>query len=319
MFTAIRTACVVSAVLAGFPILMAQAPPSPSKQAIAHRGASGYAPEHALAAYRLAIEQKVDFVEQDLAVSKDGVLICLHDDSLERTSNVEDVFPDRPSAVPARAGAPGAAAGQQPRKTWLANDFTLAEIRRLDFGSWFDPKFAGERIVTWQEAVDLVKARPGLGMYPELKSPPLYTSRGVDMMKIFVDSVKKNGLDRPASLRANPVIIQSFDEATIRRAAAELPSIPRVFLTSSEADVTDARLRELKTFATGIAPQKTVIARVPDMVKRAHDAGLTVTSWTFATGDPGYPSVRDEMVHFLYDLGIDALFTNNPDQFPRSR
>src|SRR5678815_927111 len=65
------------------------------KQLIAHRGASGYAPEHTLAAYRLAMEQGADYVEQDLGVTKDGVLVCLHDDTLERTTNVEEVFPDR--------------------------------------------------------------------------------------------------------------------------------------------------------------------------------------------------------------------------------
>src|SRR5215470_1567753 len=69
-----------------------------AKQAIAHRGASGYAPEHTLASYRLAMEQHADFVEPDLAVSKDGVLICLHDDTLERTTNIADVYPDRASA-----------------------------------------------------------------------------------------------------------------------------------------------------------------------------------------------------------------------------
>src|SRR5882672_8052551 len=65
------------------------------KQLIAHRGASGYAPEHTMASYQTALEQKADFVEPDLAISKDGVLICLHDDTLERTTNVKDVFPDR--------------------------------------------------------------------------------------------------------------------------------------------------------------------------------------------------------------------------------
>src|ERR1051326_1590264 len=68
------------------------------KQLIAHRGASGYRPEHTFASYRLAMEQHADFVEPDLAVSKDGVLICLHDDTLERTTNIADVFPDRASA-----------------------------------------------------------------------------------------------------------------------------------------------------------------------------------------------------------------------------
>ena len=69
-----------------------------AKQAIAHRGASAYAPEHTAAAYKLAMEQKVDFVEQDLGVTKDSQLICIHDDTLERTTDVADIFPDRASA-----------------------------------------------------------------------------------------------------------------------------------------------------------------------------------------------------------------------------
>src|SRR5436189_6208031 len=93
------------------------------KQLIAHRGASGYAPEHTLASYRLALEQHADFVEPDLAVSKDGVLICLHDDTLERTTNVAKVFPGRPSPDAPRRGS-------EPR--WLANDFTVDEMKRLD-------------------------------------------------------------------------------------------------------------------------------------------------------------------------------------------
>src|SRR5688572_32602349 len=66
-----------------------------AKKLVAHRGASAYAPEHTLASYRLALQQKADYVEQDLAVTKDLVLICLHDESLERTTNVEELFPDR--------------------------------------------------------------------------------------------------------------------------------------------------------------------------------------------------------------------------------
>ena len=282
------------------------------KQLIAHRGASGYAPEHTAAAYQLAIAQKADFIEPDLAVTKDNILICLHDDTLERTTNVAEVYPER-------ASAPSAAteSTRRPGKHWLANDFTLAEIKRLDAGKWFNPKFAGERILTFEEMIALVRGHGGI--YPELKSPPLYTSRGVDMEKIFVSIVKKLGLDTPASLKTMPVIIQSFDQATIRRVAADLPAIPRVFLTSKDEDVTDARLKELSKFATGIAPEKVVIAHHPEMVKAAHALGMTVTSWTFKKDDEkmAFPTVRDEMQHFLYDLGIDALFTNNPDQFPR--
>jgi glycerophosphoryl diester phosphodiesterase len=285
------------------------ATPAAAKQAIAHRGASGYRPEHTAPAYKLAIEQKVDFVEQDLGVTKDNELICIHDDTLERTTNIAEVFPDR-SSPNVESRTPG--------QHWLVNDFTLAEIRRLDAGKWFKPEFAGTRIQTFQEAIDLVRAKRGVGIYPELKSPQLYKSRGIDQIKLFVDVVKKNGLEKPESLKTMPVIIQSFDEEAIRRVATELPTIPRVFLTSKDEDVTDARLRELAKFSTGIAPEKFVIARHPDMVKRAHDAGLTVTSWTFRADEKtAYPTVRDEMSQFLYTYGIDALFTNHPDQFPR--
>jgi glycerophosphoryl diester phosphodiesterase len=281
----------------------------PAKQAIAHRGASGYAPEHTLPAYRLAMEQNADFVEPDLAVTKDNVLICLHDDTLERTTNIAEVFPDRPSQnIQTRL----------PGKRWLANDFTLDEIKRLDAGTWFKPEFAGEPVVTLQEMIDLVRGKAGL--YPELKSPPLYTARGVDMEKLFVEIVKKNGLNTPESLRTTPIIIQSFDEASVRRVSLDLPTIPRVFLTSRDEDITESHIRDLATFATGIAPEKGVIARHPELVQRAHAAGLTVTSWTFRDDEKTtFPTVRDEMSHFLYTLGIDALFTNNPDQFPRQR
>ena len=139
-----------------------RAQPARAKQAIAHRGASGYAPEHTPAAYKLAMEMKADFVEPDLAVSKDNVLICMHDDTLERTTNVAEVFPDRPSANVRYSRASLASTGS-------ANDFTMAEIKTLDAGKWFKPEFAGQHIQTFQDAIDLVRGKAGL--YPELKSP----------------------------------------------------------------------------------------------------------------------------------------------------
>jgi glycerophosphoryl diester phosphodiesterase len=278
------------------------------KQLIAHRGASGSAPEHTIAAYTLAMDHKADFVEPDLGVTRDNVLVCLHDDTLERTTNVAEVFPARASNVQLR----------QPGPHWLASDFTVAEIKQLDAGKWFKPQFAGARVPTFQEMIDLVKTHPGTGIYPELKSPELYKARNIDQVKLFVEMVKKNRLDSAESLKTMPVIIQSFDEAAVRRVAKELPAIPRVFLTSNDADVTEARLKELKTFATGIAPEKALVAKHPELVKTAHGLGLTVTAWTFRADEKtAYPSVKDEMAQFLYTFGIDALFTNNPDQFPR--
>ena len=277
------------------------------KISIAHRGASGSAPEHTAAAYRLAIEQHADFVEQDLGVTRDNQLICIHDDTLERTTNVAEVYPDRGS----NDFLPRTSA-----RHWLVNDFTLAEIRRLDAGNWFKPDFAGARILTFQEAVDLVRGKAGL--YPELKSPRLYKSRGIDQVALFVEIVRRNGLEKPESLRTTPLIVQSFDEEAVRRVATELPTVPRILLIERDGDVSNARLRAIKAFATGIGPEKSLVARNPGMVKAAHDLRLTVTSWTFRGDETtSFPTVRDEMAHFLYDLGLDALFTNNPDQFPR--
>ena len=279
------------------------------KVLIAHRGASGYAPEHTMAAYDLAIQQGAQFVEPDLAVSKDGLLVCLHDDTLERTTNVEEVYAARFSPD---------VKGRNGEKRWVANDFTVAEIKTLDAGSWFNAKFAGAPVPTWDEMVARVRQHPGVGVYPELKSPPLYTARGIDMAKIFVESVKKHGLDTAESQKRTPIIIQSFDRPTIKRMSVELPTVPRVYLTSAEADITDAQLKDLATFAQGIAPEKRLVASHPDLVRRAHAAGLTVTVWTFRADEKTtYASVKDEMAQFLYTFGIDALFTNNPDQFPR--
>jgi glycerophosphoryl diester phosphodiesterase len=278
-----------------------------AKANIAHRGASAYAPEHTLAAYRLAIEQGADFVEQDLAITRDGALICLHDDTLERTTDVASVFPRRFSTA--------SASGSSVRR-WLANDFTLAEIRSLDAGRWFQTRFARERVPTWQEAVDLVRGKAGL--YPELKSPDLYAARGIDMVRLFVTAVKDAGLDRAESLAITPLIVQSFDEKTVRRLATELPQVPRVLLMGElpGGRVTDERLREIASFATGISPDKRLVDA--DLVRRAKAAGLTVTAYTFRSRNTGqFRNVAEEMTHFLYTMGLDALFTDNPDQFPR--
>jgi len=281
--------------------------PLAKKQLIAHRGASGYAPEHTLEAYRLAITQGADFVEQDLAVTKDGALVCIHDLSLERTTNVEELFPDR--AVPDPAGGP--------TRRWLVGDFTLAEIKRLDAGSWFDPRFAGARIPTFQEAIDLVRGKAGL--YPELKDPAFYRDRGVRPEVLLATALEKNHLVGDSK---TPVIIQSFDEVTIKALAANLPKVPRVWLVEPrDAGRLDspAKLKEIAAWATGIAPNKAIVSARPEIVAWAHEAKLTVTLWTFRAASVGatFNSVRDEMAAFLYTIGVDAVFTDNPDQFPR--
>jgi glycerophosphoryl diester phosphodiesterase len=281
--------------------------PATKKLLIAHRGASAYAPEHTLAAYRLAIQQGADYVEQDLAVTKDGVLICLHDESLERTTNVEEIFPER-ATVNAATG----------RRTWLAIDFTLAEIKQLDAGGWFGAAFAGERVPTWDEAVTAVGTAAGL--YPELKTPALYRSRGVDQTALFIQSLERLP---PARRAAAALVVQSFDDQPLRELAKQDPSVPRTFLIDGRDGarwLASDGLTEIARFATGIGPAKVLLDGRPDIVRAAQSAGLTVTPYTFTTRAvlPGrFATVADEMRYYLTDLDVDALFTDNPDRFPR--
>ncbi len=287
-------------------IVHAQGPAS-KKILIAHRGASAYAPEHSAAAYKLAIDQGADFVEQDLAVTKDGVLVSIHDLTLERTTDVEEVFPDRFTEVKSATGAV---------KRWYVNDFTLAEIKRLDAGASFDRKFSGTRMLTFQEAIDMVRGKAGL--YPELKDPEFYRDRGINTAKLFAEIVRKNKLESDPK---TPLILQSFDEETLKIAAADIPKVPRVYLVSpGAANRIDSpeKLKAVASWATGIGPNKSILGTLPDLVKWAHAANLTVTPWTFRAATAAEAqATREEMSTFLYTLGVDALFTDNPDLFPR--
>src|SRR2546422_4042697 len=112
-------------------------PTSSRKILIAHRGASAYAPEHTLESYQLALKQGADFVEQDLQVTRDGVLVCLHDLTLERTTNVRDVFPTRfqEEVAPRSPSEQGSGMAGTPVRRWYVSDFTLREIKQLDAGS----------------------------------------------------------------------------------------------------------------------------------------------------------------------------------------
>lgn len=309
-----RFVVVVVSILAA--LAVAQATQPTKKILVAHRGASSYAPEHTIAAYKLAIEQRADFVEQDLQITKDGVLVCLHDLTLERTTNVEDIFPDRFKQDVSEDQQPGAVAA----KHWYVSDFTLAEIKRLDAGSWKGEQFKGERVPTWQEAVDFVRGKAGL--YPETKAPEVYGRRGFDMEKLLVESLRKNNLDRPGADAKTPLVIQSFSDASLRKLRdVHKLKLPLVFLIHSDPQgkwLTEAGLKTIKGFADGIGPNKGLIEREPKLVAWAHAVGLTVTPYTFRSGATGrYKDVREEMTQFLFTFGVDALFTDNPDQFPR--
>jgi glycerophosphoryl diester phosphodiesterase len=234
------------------------------------------------------------------------VLVCLHDDSLERTTNVEQVFPERFTLD---------VTGQ---KRWMIADFTLAEVKQLDAGSWFDRKFADEKVLTWDEAVAIVRGRAGL--YPELKSPSRYQARGLDLPRLFVEALRRTGLHLPDS-GPRPLVVQSFDPAALRALAAELPRLPRVLLIDGQmanAWLSDEGLQRVRRFAIGIGPAKGILLARPDVAARARQAGLTVTPYTFRSGNTGdFADVAAEMRHFIVRLRVDAVFTDNPDRFPR--
>lgn len=304
---------------------------------VAHRGASFYAPEHTIPAYRLALEQGAEYIEQDLVITKDGVLICLHDPTLERTTDVEQVFPDRFTSVTTDG---------RTSKRWFPEDFTLAEIKQLDAGAWFDPRFAGERIPTFQEAIDVIDGKAGL--FPELKNPGRLRAKGIDLEQAVAAALTRNGLVG-ATVRGRPAVhLQVFEEESVRRLATLLPTVPRSFLIGSPALaarwLSDAGLDDVKTFATGVAPSRTLIDADPALVTRAHARGLTVVPYTFrlrgrpapqaqlaampeaartrlAEYEQRLPPTREaltaEMRRFVEEYRVDGLFTDNPDLFPR--
>lgn len=327
--------------LAGLALSAAAAPRGKSNGTylIAHRGASGYTPEHTVEAYRLAIQQGADYVEQDLCLSKDGVLICSHDPSLERVTNVEEVFPDR--------FTPYTANGKS-FKRWFIEDFTLAEIKQLDAGSWFDPKYKGLKVLTFDDAVDIVKGKAGF--FPELKTPGRLREKGIDLEQAVTAAFRKHKLvdskGKVDMFNGRPFVhLQVFEDDSLRRLTTLLPGVPRSFLMGTPDQVsrwlTPEGLKEVKSFATGIAPSTMLVDRKPEMVAQAHAAGLTVVPYTFLlrpkkTQYPDLPAEMQAMIARMYaglpdkpadltlamrkyveEYHVDGLFTDYPDLFPR--
>ena len=281
-------------------------PPTP--WLIAHRGASADAPENTVPAFRLAAGQGATFVEFDLRLTKDRQIVCLHDESLERTTDVEEVFPDR-----FRAGG-----GAQPARRWLLEDFTLAELKKLDAGAWFGPSFRGTRIPTFAETIDALRGRSGL--FIELKSPERY--EGIE--RLVLDELKAGGLDMPGADPKTPVLLQSFTASSLQIFAHTLKTrLPIHFLLSARDAapwMTPEGLDRIKAFATGISPEKAIVRDHKDAIARARTLGLLVTPYTFrASAVTGFDDVQAEMAHYLYVLNVDGVITDNPDRMPGPR
>ncbi len=301
---------------------------------VAHRGASGYAPEHTLLAYELAIRQGADFVEQDLQITKDGVLVCLHDPELSRTTNVKAVFPDR--ATERDVEGQGNA-----KKGWYVVDFTLAELKALDAESWFytaNPfitrpdviaDFGKLRVLTLDEALRVIRDRAGL--YIELKHFEFYKALGFDGAQKLAAVLKARGY--AAKAKSGRVFIQSFSQEALLHMREVAPQYRRVQLLPMEdpkrADtrkVTPELAREIAAYAQGAGPAKQMLTGKGD-VDTFHAAGLVIHPYTFRgpTGpvirkpldaeDATHQTTRQAIIadiRFYLELGIDGGFTDYP-------
>jgi len=272
---------------------------------IAHRGASAYAPENTVPAFELAAQQGADYVEFDLQLTKDRQLVCLHDNSLERTTDVEEVFPDR--------YRPAAEGDKTPRR-WMIEDFTLAELRRLDAGTWFDPKFKGTRIPTFAETIESLRGKSGL--FIELKTPERY--KGIE--KMILDELEQKGLGKPGADPRTPVLLQSFTAASLEILTAAGTRLPIHFLVNARDAaqwLTPEGIEKMRKFATGLSPDKTVMTSQAEGIARVRKLGLPITPYTFrSSAVGGYPDVRAEMAHYVDTLHVDGVITDNPDQMP---
>jgi len=268
---------------------------------IAHRGASAYAPENTLAAFRLAIEMNADWFELDCTLTKDDEAIVIHDDEIERTTGVK-----------ARV-----------------EDLTLAELKALEAGAWFDPQFAGEPIPTLAEALELARGR--IGVYVEIKNSAddtaliaqvLRTAAGhetmtLDLQMTLMGLVAKSGTRNLALTRQvireiraqgmqSQVTIQSFSPVICLIAVSEAPELRTELLTIDEEEDPDRWPRSV--WFSRLIGAKGVNARhdswTPERIADFHAHGQTAAVWT--VDEPA------DVKRFA-SWGVDKIITNKPD------
>lgn len=275
------------------------------KVIIAHRGASGYLPEHTLAAYAMAYAMGANFIEQDLAMTKDHALICLHDGTLDATTDVAEVFPDRK---------------REDGKHYPA-DFTLEEIRLLHTRERLPGRFPRDarlfQIPTLEEAIQLVQglnASTGraVGIYPELKDPSFYKDEDLPFEKTLLDVLAKYGYEGP---EAN-IYIQCFSPSALIRLREEYKTtLPLMQLISDNKMLEGLGFEKIAGYAQAIGPDKKCIEENPALVAQAHAAGLKVHPYTFRKEfvPRKYADVKEEMRTFLFKYDIDGGFIDQPD------
>ncbi|MFV1988268.1 MAG: glycerophosphodiester phosphodiesterase family protein [Gemmatimonadota bacterium] len=291
---------------------------------IAHRGASAFRPPHTLEGYELGVDLGADFIEPDLVLTRDDVLVCRHDRYLGSTTNVAD----HPEFADRRVEKGG-------RTDWWVEDFTLEEIRTLRArqdnprrSTEYDDRFL---IPTFEEVIALARRKTDetgrvIGIYPEPKRAAEFAAMGKDLTTAVVAALEKAGWTGPDA----PVIVQSF-ETPVLEALDKRIDVPLVQLVSARRSndpgappESEIELEGITAYADGVGPGKGLIVgedgRVSDFVERAHALGLWVHVWTLA-GDRDSPdglSPEDE-TRRLYDLGVDGVFADDPGQAVRIR
>ena len=244
---------------------------------IGHRGASAYAPEHTFAAYDLALEQGADYIEIDLQMTADGVLVAMHDKTLNRTA-------DAPEGVPERYCR------------GLVSKKTLEQIKMCDAGSWFGPEYAGEQIPTLEEIFQ--RYGTGVNYYIETKNPDAAPGMEEELVRLMGEY----DLIEPAA-ESWQVLIQSFSAESLMKIHELEPSLPLIQLYWAGTSKTIQRdLDAASQYAVGIGPYKQDVDVA--LVEAAHERCLAVHPYTVNTV---------EEMEELIALGVDGMFTNNPD------
>jgi len=313
---------------------------------IAHRGASGYRPEHTLGAYALAARLGADYIEPDLVATRDGVLVARHENEIGSTTDVAD-HPRFASRRTTRL------IDGTEREGWFTEDFTLAELKTLRAkeripllrprNTLYDGRY---EILTFEEVIDLSRrltaelGRP-IGIYPETKHPSYFRSIGLPLEERLVELLRRHRLDG----RDAKVFVQSFEVANLAALDRELDT-PLIQLLGAPANrpagdprtygelATPAGLHEIARYADGVGPSKDYIVPRDDagsslppttFVRDAHAAGLEVHPFTFRNENAFLPaelrSSADratygrafEEYERFFALGVDAVFADNPD------
>jgi glycerophosphoryl diester phosphodiesterase len=250
-------------IVAAGPASAAKKPPEDAPVLnIGHRGASGYAPEHTIPAYELALRMGADYIEQDLQLTRDGVLVALHDDTLDRT------------ARPTPESAPGDCTG-------LVIEKTLAQIQTCDVGTWFNetypqyakPEYVGLKIPTLEEVFQ--RYGTGVNYYIETKNPEAAPGMEEELLRLM----DEYGLTEPAAAKWQ-VLIQSFSPLSLQKIHALDPSLPliQLYFGAESSATIQATLDVARTYAVGIGPSKSDVDAT--LVEAAHARCLDVHPYT---------------------------------------